>query len=167
MKADAERIECFRELGARALDRTGRVIPNATVNVVVHFSGANPSPDGQIVINDNCIGCGACAARCPYDNIRMGDRRPPGAEQPRGGLWQLIRDLGRPRGHGAITFEQNDLRAKVAVKCDLCVGYRDGPACVRNCPTGAAFRADGASFFGSGEQISLLASVERRRPTQP
>jgi Fe-S-cluster-containing hydrogenase component 2 len=31
-------------------------------------------------------------------------------------------------------------QAKTAVKCDMCVGLKSGPACVNSCPTGAAIR---------------------------
>jgi Fe-S-cluster-containing hydrogenase component 2 len=37
---------------------------------------------------------------------------------------------------------------KVATKCDLCAGYAD-QACVRACPTGAAFRFDPVATFGA------------------
>jgi Fe-S-cluster-containing hydrogenase component 2 len=29
---------------------------------------------------------------------------------------------------------------KTAVKCDMCIGLKSGPACVNSCPTGAAIR---------------------------
>lgn len=122
------------------------------------------APDGQIEITTNCIGCGACASRCPYDNIQMADKQRMSEVEARpGGIWGLLQNLGTPRGSGALLFDRDDLRPKVAVKCDLCTGYRDGPACVRNCPTGAAFRADGASFFGSGEAIAATATAARPR----
>jgi Fe-S-cluster-containing hydrogenase component 2 len=124
------------------------------------------NPDGTIVINNNCIGCGACAERCPYDNIRMADvQQMIAAEKAERSLWHRLRNFARPREMGAVTFDQDDLRPKVAVKCDLCAGYKDGPACVRNCPTGAAFRADGARFFGLGEEIALTPTAARPRKT--
>jgi Fe-S-cluster-containing hydrogenase component 2/CRP-like cAMP-binding protein len=120
--------------------------------------------DGTIVINNNCIGCGACAERCPYDNIRMADvQQMVAAERAEDGLWNRLRNFAKPRQHGAVTFDQDDLRPKIAVKCDLCAGHKDGPACVRNCPTSAIFRADGARFFGSGEMIALTATASRPR----
>jgi len=45
-----------------------------------------------------------------------------------------------------------EIRKKVAIKCDLCAGYNN-QACVQACPTGAAFRAQPAQFFGSTEEI--------------
>jgi CRP-like cAMP-binding protein/Fe-S-cluster-containing hydrogenase component 2 len=44
------------------------------------------------------------------------------------------------------------IRKKIAIKCDLCAGYNN-QACVQACPTGAAFRAQPAQFFGSTEEI--------------
>jgi Fe-S-cluster-containing hydrogenase component 2/CRP-like cAMP-binding protein len=60
-----------------------------------------------------CIGCSNCARRCPWDNIVMVET---------GGL----RADGRPD--------------EVAVKCDLCRGRAEGPACVSACPHGSAVR---------------------------
>ena len=37
-------------------------------------------PSGEItIVEDNCIGCGACAERCPYGNISMHPVDPPEA----------------------------------------------------------------------------------------
>jgi NADPH-dependent 2,4-dienoyl-CoA reductase/sulfur reductase-like enzyme/Fe-S-cluster-containing hydrogenase component 2/CRP-like cAMP-binding protein len=46
----------------------------------------------------------------------------------------------------------DELRKKIAIKCDLCAGYRD-QACVQACPTGAALRVQPTRFFGSTEEI--------------
>jgi len=46
---------------------------------------------------------------------------------------------GHPQGHRTI-----------AVKCDLCFDIDGGPACVRNCPTGAAIRVK-PDFFKTVE----------------
>jgi CRP-like cAMP-binding protein/thioredoxin reductase len=83
-------------------------------------------PGGEILIKDNCIGCGNCEANCPYDNIFMVHPKP------RGGPFGWI---GRLFGREAVEQE-------VAVKCDLCREVRGGPACVRSCPTGAAIRLE-------------------------
>ena len=45
-----------------------------------------------------------------------------------------------------------EMRKKVAIKCDLCAGYKD-QACVQACPTGAAIRISPTKFFGSTEEI--------------
>jgi NADPH-dependent 2,4-dienoyl-CoA reductase/sulfur reductase-like enzyme/CRP-like cAMP-binding protein/Fe-S-cluster-containing hydrogenase component 2 len=55
-------------------------------------------------------------------------------------------DTFRPRSGYA------EMRKKVAIKCDLCAGYKD-QACVEACPTGAAIRIQPTTFFGSTEEI--------------
>jgi pSer/pThr/pTyr-binding forkhead associated (FHA) protein/Fe-S-cluster-containing hydrogenase component 2/CRP-like cAMP-binding protein len=110
-------------------------------------NGIVRDPSGEIrIVEANCIGCGQCAERCPYDNIFMAPR-----EIERPGLLQRfvaqpLKRLFGARGERWALDEE----AQVAVKCDLCAGYDDGPACVRSCPTGAARRDDPAVLFGVG-----------------
>ncbi len=102
-------------------------------------------PTGEItIVEDNCIGCGACAERCPYGNISMHPVEPP-----RRGFFVDLLDFLR----GGVARERalQELNPKVprrAVKCDLCAGH-DDYACVTACPVGAAFRIDPASVLGS------------------
>lgn len=169
---------CVRRHGHPRLERRGLTVgPYLVATACRHcddplcllcpVDGIVYAPDGQIVITEKCIGCGACAARCPYDNIQLADKAQMAevaAGRGRfGGVWDLLRNFSQPGERGPITFDHDDLRPKVAVKCDLCVGYADGPACVRNCPTGAAFRADGAAFFGDGAAVLAAPTVARRR----
>ncbi|MCM2254896.1 MAG: cyclic nucleotide-binding domain-containing protein [Vicinamibacteria bacterium] len=75
----------------------------------------------------SCIGCGNCAQGCPWGNVLMVEAgaRSDGSAQER------------------------------AVKCDLCAGRREGPACVQACPhessirLSARDRAGAARAFGS------------------
>ncbi len=80
---------------------------------------------GEVVINDlTCIGCGTCAASCPYDNIRMVE----------------IRDRS---SNDAIMIDPVEGKAIVkATKCDLCIDHHGGPACERACPHDALKRVD-------------------------
>jgi len=80
---------------------------------------------GEVVINDlTCIGCGTCAASCPYDNIRMVE----------------IRDRS---SNDAIMIDPAEGKAIVkATKCDLCIDHHGGPACERACPHDALKRVD-------------------------
>jgi Fe-S-cluster-containing hydrogenase component 2 len=93
---------------------------------------------GEItIVEDNCIGCGACAERCPYGNITMHDM---GAPEP-GLLQRLAGFFGWKARKAALDqIHSNDDR-RIAVKCDLCAGFPDY-ACVSACPVGAAFRID-------------------------
>jgi thioredoxin reductase/Fe-S-cluster-containing dehydrogenase component/CRP-like cAMP-binding protein len=78
--------------------------------------------NGEVFIDDTCIGCGHCEANCPYGVIQMAE------VAERNSL--LDRLLGR----------RTTQAAKTAVKCDMCKDLRSGPACVAACPTGAAIR---------------------------
>jgi Fe-S-cluster-containing hydrogenase component 2/CRP-like cAMP-binding protein len=109
-------------------------------------SGIVRLPSGEIqIVAENCIGCGACAERCPYGNISMHPR-----EAPKRGFWLDLRDFlagssGRQRALDAV----DPSLLRVAVKCDLCAGHGDY-ACVTACPTAAAFRVDPQSALGGG-----------------
>jgi Fe-S-cluster-containing hydrogenase component 2 len=104
-------------------------------------------PSGEIkIITENCIGCGACAERCPYGTISMHTAEPKAH-----GFWPSLRDFlagpsERKRALGAL----DPSVAQVAVKCDLCAGHADY-ACVTACPTAAAFRVDPQLALAGGE----------------
>jgi Fe-S-cluster-containing hydrogenase component 2/thioredoxin reductase len=94
--------------------------------------------NGEVFINDSCIGCGNCETNCPYDAIKLAYPAPP-----KPGLLSWL-FLGRGPGPGEPdSYEPSaadkDL-GKKAVKCDACSSTGSGPACVRACPTGAAVR---------------------------
>jgi Fe-S-cluster-containing dehydrogenase component/thioredoxin reductase/CRP-like cAMP-binding protein len=78
--------------------------------------------NGEVFISDTCIGCGKCEENCPYGVIQMTEVSVSASF--------LDRLLSRPAKQAA----------KTAVKCDMCVGRKAGPACVDACPTGAAIR---------------------------
>ena len=93
---------------------------------------------GEVVEIDDriCIGCAACHDNCPYDAIVMHDT---GTTWPDDALPKALR--GEPRA--------------VASKCDLCHTSPAGPACVRNCPHGCAFRV------GSVDEFRALLTKDR------
>jgi CRP-like cAMP-binding protein/thioredoxin reductase/Fe-S-cluster-containing hydrogenase component 2 len=83
--------------------------------------------NGEVVIRDSCIGCGNCVRNCPY------------------GVIQLVHDDKATGWKSLFSWFKSDTGeqgAAKAAKCDLCEGLTGGPACVRACPTGAAFRAN-------------------------
>jgi Fe-S-cluster-containing hydrogenase component 2/CRP-like cAMP-binding protein len=113
-------------------------------------------PSGEItIVEDNCIGCGACAERCPYGNISMHAVNP----EKKGFVFSLL-DLvmGGARKEQA-TEELNPKVERRAVKCDLCAGF-DDYACVTACPTGAAFRVDPSAALGG--DAAAVAAMRRR-----
>ena len=110
-------------------------------------------PDGEVYIDETCIGCGNCQRNCPYGVIRM-EKVPP--KKPPLLAW-LLAGLGP--GPGEPSKKWIDKRVspetpKKAVKCDMCSGISGGPACVRACPTGAAIRI-------APEQFLTVARMER------
>jgi CRP-like cAMP-binding protein/Fe-S-cluster-containing hydrogenase component 2/thioredoxin reductase len=101
------------------------------------------SKDGEVFIDEKCIGCGNCERDCPYGVIHMSyeaDKKP--------GLFSwLLFGLGPGPGEDKAAAHGEHHGAKLAVKCDLCKDIEGGAACVRSCPTGAAIRVRPEQFF--------------------
>jgi CRP-like cAMP-binding protein/Fe-S-cluster-containing hydrogenase component 2/thioredoxin reductase len=102
--------------------------------------------DGEVFIDDSCIGCGNCQRNCPYGVIRM-EKVPP--RKPPLLSWLLF---GFGPGPGEPSKKWTEQRVdpetpKKAIKCDMCAGIEGGPACVRACPTGAAIRVAPEQFL--------------------
>lgn len=97
------------------------------------------SVGGEVFIDDSCIGCGNCARDCPYDVIRLVPAadgfRPPG-------VWSRLLF-----GATAKRTDAAGSGVRTAAKCDMCKGLAGGPACVRECPTGAALRVGPEAFL--------------------
>lgn len=98
------------------------------------------SPNGEVYVQDNCIGCGNCESNCPYGVIQMASAK----ENAPGLLSWLITGRGPAPGERQPASENG--AEKKAVKCDMCKDLSGGPACVRACPTGAALRISPAEF---------------------
>ena len=103
------------------------------------------APNGEVFIDDTCIGCGNCETQLPVRRDSTWRTKPP--KKP--GLLQWLL-LGRGTGPGEAPYEKKSKdgppKAKKAVKCDMCKGIAGGPACVRSCPTGAAIRISPEEF---------------------
>lgn len=84
------------------------------------------TPNGEIAIKDNCIGCGNCVTNCPYSVIQLVYDKPQDG-------FSILRLMG---------LEKKDKGPAKAAKCDLCEHLESGPACVRSCPTGAVLRVN-------------------------
>lgn len=89
-------------------------------------------PNGDVDINDNCIGCDNCARKCPYGNITM---RPLSEKEQ--------------EGREGVT--------KRAIKCNLCRGY-EYSNCVYECPRGAVLRVDPMRYF---DELALVMEAEQ------
>ena len=154
---------CGRRHGYSRLERSGLQLGNLLfpsacrhcedpVCLLCSVNGIVREPDGEIrIVPDNCIGCGACAERCPYDNIQMHDIED---ERAKGILSKII-----PRKRDAKADPTEGIKQKLAVKCDLCAGY-DYYACVHACPVGAAMRVDPVEVFGRND---VLIGLEMKK----
>lgn len=139
---------CGRRHGYSRLERRGLQMGNLLfptacrhcedpVCLLCSVNGIVRKPDGEIsIVTDNCIGCGACAERCPYGNIQMHERN----RKPETFFISIAKSLK------IMKTEEHHSRDNVAVKCNLCEGYEDY-ACVRACPVGAAMRIDPVEQF--------------------
>jgi CRP-like cAMP-binding protein/Fe-S-cluster-containing hydrogenase component 2 len=111
--------------------------------------------NGEVIIQESCIGCGNCARRCPYGNISMAEVRSQ-EELPKqftgapiiGGylkFWKTPEN--EPMMHEIETSNQKAVVRRVAVKCDLCQDYNYNHGCVHNCPYGAIERMDASAYL--------------------
>ena len=98
------------------------------------------APNGEVYIQESCIGCGNCERNCPYDVIQMASA----SEDASNLVSWLLTGSGPAPGERQPVADTNS--PKKAVKCDMCKDLSGGPACVRACPTGAALRISPAEF---------------------
>ena len=114
------------------------------------------APDGEVFIDDSCIGCGNCQRYCPYGVIQM-ETAPP--KKPSLASWMMF-GIGPGPGQAPKAWTKKKLAKKrgdapkVAVKCDMCKGITGGAACVRACPTGAAIRVSPEDYLAYSKDPS-------------
>jgi CRP-like cAMP-binding protein/Fe-S-cluster-containing hydrogenase component 2 len=111
--------------------------------------------NGEVIIQDSCIGCGNCARRCPYGNISMAEalsqeelsKQRTNAPIIGGYLkfWKTPED--EPMMHEIEANNQRAVVRRFAVKCDLCHDYNHNHGCVHNCPYGAIERMDAGDYL--------------------
>jgi len=106
------------------------------------------APNGEVFIEDSCIGCGNCERNCPYGVIQMAGAR----EKAPGLLSWILTGLGPAPGKRRPLDAKTSI--KKAVKCDMCKDLSGGPACVRACPTGAALRMSPSEFVNLTKKAS-------------
>lgn len=111
--------------------------------------------NGEVVINDSCIGCGNCARRCPYGNISMADlpveeelETQPAVASILGAYLKFWRNPGHESPTPDTPPEpQKAVVRRIAVKCDLCQAYNHNHGCVHNCPYSAIERIDAREYL--------------------
>jgi CRP-like cAMP-binding protein/Fe-S-cluster-containing hydrogenase component 2 len=157
---------CGRRHGYTRLERSGLqlgplLFPTACrhcedpVCLLCSVNGIVRLPNGEItIVEDNCIGCGACADRCPYDNIKMHARQAQPDSNVLNRVFNVVKGMLVPAPDAEVDLSLPSL----AVKCDLCAGYNDY-ACVTACPVGAAFRIDPVKEFGRDDLLIGLEMV--------
>jgi Fe-S-cluster-containing hydrogenase component 2 len=146
-----ERRHGYSRLQLRGLQVENYMFPTACRHcsdpacLLCSVNGIVRLPSGEIkIVEDNCIGCGACADRCPYGNISM---HP--IEKPKQGLvFSILNFLAGSSLRERALEEVDPKTQRIAVKCDLCAGHSDY-ACVTACPVAAAFRIDPGSALGT------------------
>jgi CRP-like cAMP-binding protein/Fe-S-cluster-containing hydrogenase component 2 len=181
---------CERRHGHSRMNRKGIVVGNISIATACRHcqdpvcmlcsrAGISRMPSGEVYITENCIGCGICAERCPYDNISIVELADQHGKAVPDTAWVRLNTLfkkgfGKEYGRKTLPMASQDgtpnakmlkplempqatggyanMLKKIAVKCDLCAGY-DNQACIQACPTGAAFRVQPTDFFGSTEDI--------------
>ncbi len=80
----------------------------------------------EVIIEDWCVGCGACANNCPYGNINLHEFMVEGSANP--------------------NATQKARIVRKATSCNLCHDH-DEPSCVYACPHDAAHRVTPTKFF--------------------
>jgi Fe-S-cluster-containing hydrogenase component 2 len=96
----------------------------------------------EVLIADWCIGCGLCAANCPYGNLTL----HPFAEREPDSLHP-----GRTRA----------VPVRKATSCDLCADVPGPPSCVCACPHDAAHRVSGLQLLGRPDRSRTVSDCTR------
>lgn len=96
---------------------------------------------------DICIGCKMCTLACPFGAIRAEAEIMPSIDNA------IVPDYN-------LGLESAIGRKSIAVKCDLCTGREEGPACISVCPTQALMMIDGSIMDGQVVSSKARNAVE-------
>ncbi len=119
-----------------------KVCPTGALKITEHMVSVNE----QI-----CIGCKMCILACPFGCLQPASEPMPSVDYT---TEHSVSPL----------YETRDGSKTIAIKCDLCEGSADGPACVNVCPVHALIyvRADGVASLEiaskSNEAVANLIS---------
>jgi Fe-S-cluster-containing hydrogenase component 2/CRP-like cAMP-binding protein len=194
---------CARRHGHARMNRKGMVVGNLSIAsacrqcedpvcLLCSRAGIARLPGGEVYITENCIGCGICAERCPYDNISIvilsdqTSEAAPAASTP-SLKWQQFSNLfkkgmGREYGQYAPdkwlpkppvgrvpkpldTRQQFNAYGEMLKKVAVKCDLCAGyenQACIQACPTEAAFRVNPKRYFGSTEDLLQRRAGQER-----
>lgn len=140
--------------------------------------------EGEISIDyDLCVGCGACAIACPYDNIKMIETNKfdraqarkqavirdqeffrPFPERKYSASQGFLQRLGLGRRSKSLNESDTEAAHKppplYPIKCDLCHGL-PFMGCVHACPTGAAIRVDPRTILKETGAVSVGSRIKK------
>ena len=103
---------------------------------------------GRVEIKPHCMGIGKCAKGCPNGVISLVNVEA--IKSPKGRLLRYLERFKKRRIPKAVPSGSQPAylarRKRYSIKCDLCEGF-PGPACMGNCPTGAAQRLNPEEYI--------------------
>ena len=121
-------------------------------------TGALEITDDMVAVHEQiCIGCKMCVLACPFGCLQPASEPMPSVDY-------------NTEEFVSAFYETKDGSKTVAIKCDLCEGSKEGPACVRVCPVHALIHvkpeevSSGQLASKSNEAVSdLIASVREKK----